>query len=63
MTDRERMPKYLERLISGGWEPSPGEVVEVNVQHDYDCAHWQGEPCACDPDVKLINHQRSTPKE
>ena len=49
----ERVPKYIERLLAGGWEWTPGEVVSVAVLHDDDCAHWRGGVCDCEPEVKM----------
>lgn len=49
----EEVPRYLQRLLEGGWEYTPGELVSVEVLHDDDCAHWRGRPCNCDPEVKM----------
>jgi len=63
VSDRQELPRYLEKLIVGGWIPSPGEKLAVNVTHDNDCDHRRGDDCDCNPDVKLINHQPPTRKE
>jgi len=52
------MPRYLQRLLDGGWTPDPGELVEVVVLHDDWCSFLRGGQCNCDPDVKVINHGR-----
>ena len=50
---RDRMPNYLRALLAGGWEVSPGEMVDVEIRHDDWCAHWRGAPCDCEPELTM----------
>jgi len=63
MTDTPKLPKYLERLLTSGWHPSPGELIEVDVRHDADCALWRGDDCTCSPDVVEMIRNPSTRKD
>ena len=31
----------------------PGEVTHVHAYHDDDCRIFQGEPCNCEPDIRV----------
>jgi hypothetical protein len=53
MTDRQTIPRYLEKLLGADWVPSPGESVEVNIYHDEDCSHLGGDLCDCNPTPEL----------
>ena len=51
--ERDDLPRYLRRLLDGGWTPGPGEVVALDVRHDDDCAFWRGGACDCEPDIEM----------
>lgn len=52
-----KRPNYLvklERLLAAGQiSLKPGGVHIVDVVHDDRCAIHYGQPCDCDPDVKV----------
>ena len=50
-----RQPNYMRKLkylYALGALPH-GQVHMVTIEHDGWCAHFQGQPCNCNPDVKL----------
>lgn len=51
------LPRYVDRLLRSGWVPDPGEVVEVHVLHDDNCAHRHGAPCNCEPEFRMAERE------
>jgi len=50
-----RQPNYLRKLrylYACGALP-PGSLHMIDILHDGWCAHYQGHPCNCNPDVRL----------
>ena len=52
------LPDYVNRALEALGKPSPG-VVHVTVTHDFLCHIWQGKPCSCTPDVRVMDGERA----
>jgi hypothetical protein len=49
---RPNYRKIIEAAITAGTlSAEPGTVSVLEIQHDLDCAIYQGEPCDCDPAI------------
>jgi hypothetical protein len=51
----ERVPRYVRRvkyLHAIGAIPRNG-MAHIDVYHDGDCAHFEGRPCNCEPELKI----------
>ncbi len=46
-----KRPNYYPALEVIAEQLRPGDVVEVNVEHDEDCGIFAGDPCDCEPAV------------
>lgn len=47
---------YMKKLLmmrEAGQLGKPGEVQEVNISHDKDCAVFAGGFCGCNPDITI----------
>jgi hypothetical protein len=52
---RRRQPNYLRKLLfmyRAGALPV-NAMHHVEIRHDSWCAHFEGQPCNCSPDVRL----------
>jgi hypothetical protein len=51
---RPRRPNYVRKLLYlYRLGALPAGVHRVDIRHDDWCAHWQDQPCNCDPHVRL----------
>ena len=51
MTDPKNNPEpYLPRVAEKVVRKAPGIFV-VDVIHEDHCAHWEGKPCNCNPEL------------
>ena len=46
---RKALPVYVSRALAA--HVQPGDVVQVVVAHDSDCAALRGGACTCSPDL------------
>lgn len=55
------VPNYLPKLMKF-YESHPElrGAISIDVRHDEWCAMYDGQPCNCDPEIRLCRHQ---PKE
>lgn len=44
------LPAILRHLRET--EPPVGGIVHLEVRHDASCAHWDGWPCDCEPEIE-----------
>ncbi len=54
-----RQGNYVPALMAvAGRVAGLGGVWHVDIAHDDDCAIWRGEPCDCEPEVRLRGDPR-----
>ncbi len=49
----KNIPRYVYRILDGGFEPDPADVVVVAARHDDYCRCRNGGPCDCRPSIEL----------